>query len=227
MKTLLALALSVFATTSARADVPLGPQPPAPPVAKVEAAPAAAAATKIVYVEVPAPVETVKQANKDEQTKEKASGWAAPSGRRLLHGFRLGYNHISNFNAKTREGDMSIKDEFKLKTPHSMILGYEAFYRIIGHSWLNVLLVGNVSVAGLEQSKVIPTASGLIGAEFNESFQLGVGINVTPDPQSPTHMMAAIGWTPRTGGIYTPVHFYFIPDTEGNHRAGATVGVTW
>ena len=46
-----------------------------------------------------------------------------------------------------------------------MILGYEGFYRIIGHSWLNVLMVGNVTVAGLEQSKFIPSASGLLGLE--------------------------------------------------------------
>ena len=73
----------------------------------------------------------------------------------------------------------------------------------------------------------IPTTSGLIGAELNQSFQLGVGVNLTPDKQAPTHMIAAIGWTPRVGSIYTPVHFFFVPDPAGNHRTGATVGVTW
>ena len=108
-----------------------------------------------------------------------------------------------------------------------LLLGYEGFYRIIGHSWLNVLMVGNVTVAGLEQSKFIPAASGLIGFEFDKSFQLGVGINATPDTESPTHMIAAAGWTPHVGSIQTPVHFFFIPDTERNHRMGATVGMTW
>ena len=108
-----------------------------------------------------------------------------------------------------------------------MILGYEAMYRIVGHSWLNVILVGNLSIAGLEQSRFIPTASGLIGAEINQSFQLGVGVNLTPDEQAPSHMIAAAGWTPKVGSIYTPVHVFFVPDPAGNHRSGVTVGVTW
>jgi hypothetical protein len=29
------------------------------------------------------------------------------------------------------------------------------------------------------------------------------------------------------GSIQTPIHFFFVPDTEGNHRMGATVGMTW
>ena len=90
----------------------------------------------------------------------------------------------------------SLKKEFGLKSPNMMLLGYEGFYRIVGHSWLNVLMVGNVTVAGLEQSKFIPAASGLLGFEFNSSFQLGVGVNLTPDPQAPSHMIAAAGWTP-------------------------------
>ena len=101
------------------------------------------------------------------------------------------------------------------------------FYRIIGHSWLNVLMVGNITIAGLEQSKFIPAASGLIGFEFDRSFQLGVGVNLTPDPDGPSHMIAAAGWTPQVGAIQTPLHFFFVPDTEGNHRMGATIGMTW
>ena len=121
----------------------------------------------------------------------------------------------------------SIGKEFGLKSPNMMLLGYEGFYRIVGHSWLNVLMVGNVTIAGLEQSKFIPAASGLLGFEFDRSFQLGVGVNVTPDPEAPTHMIAAAGWTPKVGSIQTPVHFFFVPDTERNHRMGATVGMTW
>jgi hypothetical protein len=82
-------------------------------------------------------------------------------------------------------------------------------------------------VAGLEQSRFIPAASGIIGAEINQSFQLGIGVNLTPDEISPSHMILAAGWTPKVGSIYTPVHFFFVPDADGNHRTGATIGVTW
>jgi len=58
----------------------------------------------------------------------------------------------------------------------------------------------------------VDNAVGLIGAEFNESFQLGIGVNVTPDPDAPTHAIIAAGWTPRVGSIHTPVHFFFVPE---------------
>jgi hypothetical protein len=154
-------------------------------------------------------------------------GWHRPAGRRFSHGFRLGWTYIQNYDKATRDNGMSIKEEFKLKTPNMMLLGYEGFYRIVGHSWLNVLMVGNVSVAGLEQSKFIPAASGLIGFEIDRSFQLGVGVNLTPDPQAPSHMIAAAGWTPRVGAIQTPLHFFYVPDAAGNNRMGATIGMNW
>jgi hypothetical protein len=171
------------------------------------------------------------------EEEKKDEGWTRPPGERFLHGIRIGWTYVQNFETKNREGDapgemVSVKEKFGLKTPHMMLLGYEGMYRIVGHSWLNVVMVGNVTVAGLEQSKFIPAASGLIGAEFNQSFQLGVGVNVTPDPDAPTHAIIAAGWTPRVGSIHTPVHFFFVPEPstngmKGNNRIGATVGVTW
>lgn len=174
------------------------------------------------YTAAPQPAEPALVADTGDDT-----GWKRPVGRRFMHGFRLGWTYLFNMEKPTRENGMSLADEFGLKTPNMMLLGYEGFYRIVGHSWLNVLMVGNVTVAGLEQSKFIPAASGLIGFEFDRSFQLGVGVNITPDPEAPTHMIAAAGWTPRVGSIQTPVHFFFVPDTERNHRMGATVGMTW
>ena len=177
----------------------------------------------------------VPSTDPDQPTDE---GWQRPPGQRFLHGIRIGWTYIMNFETKNRAGEndgdemQSVKDKYGLKTPNMMLIGYEGMYRIVGHSWLNVVMVGNVTVAGLEQSKFIPAASGLIGAEFNESFQLGVGVNVTPDPDAPTHAIIAAGWTPRVGSIHTPVHLFFVPEPstngeKGNHRMGATVGVTW
>jgi hypothetical protein len=40
-------------------------------------------------------------------------------------------------------------------------------------------------------------------------------------------MIVAAGWTPKVGSIHTPVHFFFVPDTEHNHRMGATIGMSW
>jgi len=169
------------------------------------------------------------------------TGWHRPAGERFTSGFRLGWMYLANFDAKNRVGDngqmTSLKDQYGLKNPNMFLLGYEGFYRVIGHSWLNVLMVGNVSVAGLDQSKFIPTGSGLLGFEINRSFELGVGVNLIPDAQSPSHMIVAAGWTPRVGAIQTPIHFFYIPDSagtdamgntlKGNSRMGATVGMNW
>ena len=215
-------ALTTLASTAAADEAPApAPVPTATPavvVVTTQTQPAAAPAPTTVATAQPAPASVTEQSD---------DGWKQPVGRRFMHGFRLGYMALMNYDRPNREGGMSLKDELGLKTPHMMLLGYEGFYRMIGHSWLNVLLVGNVTVAGLEQSKFIPAASGLIGFEFDQSFQLGVGVNLTPDTQQPSHMIVAGGWTPKVGAIHTPVHFFFVPDTEKNHRVGVTVGVTW
>lgn len=215
-------ALTTLASTAAADEAPApAPVPTATPavvVVTTQTQPAAAPAPTTVATAQPAPTSVTEQSD---------DGWKQPVGRRFMHGFRLGYMALMNYDRPNREGGMSLKDELGLKTPHMMLLGYEGFYRMIGHSWLNVLLVGNVTVAGLEQSKFIPAASGLIGFEFDQSFQLGVGVNLTPDTQQPSHMIVAGGWTPKVGAIHTPVHFFFVPDTEKNHRVGVTVGVTW
>jgi len=229
MKTVLA-ALLVTATATATAFAQPAPEPAAPsepPPAAPAIATTTAPAPAPSPAAAPAPVATATAPAPAADLTDQDDGWTRPVGRRFLHGFRLGWIYLYNYDKPTRSNGMSLKDEFDLRTPNMLLLGYEGFYRIIGHSWLNVLMVGNVTVAGLEQSKFIPAASGLIGFEFDKSFQLGVGINATPDTESPTHMIAAAGWTPHVGSIQTPVHFFFIPDTERNHRMGATVGMTW
>ncbi len=206
------------APTSATASisyVPAGAPLPASPAAPAPAAPAPSAPAA-----APPPDEGRPQ-------------WATPRSDRLvdqkfLHGFRLGYAYVANSERPIDSlGGHSLKERIDMKTPHSFLLGYEGMTRMVGHSWLNVILVGNVIVAGLEQSKVYPTANGLLGFEIDNSFQLGVGASVTPLKGQEAHAIVAGGWTPRAGSFYVPVHAFFIPDVEGLHRTGVTTGVTW
>jgi hypothetical protein len=146
----------------------------------------------------------------------------------VLHGFRLGYGYVMNYDQPlSGTGGKSLKEVAGLRTPSHFLLGYEVMYRVVSHSWLNVLLLGNAMIAGIEQSKFLPSANLLIGAEIRNSFQIGVGANLSPLKGSEAHVIAAAGWTPRVGSVYTPVHFYFIPDVDGVHRMGATTGVTF
>jgi len=231
MKTVLALLVSLTAVAAAQ---PAPPATDAPPpcnqpctiqpggqIPVVVVAPPAAPVAVAAAQPVPALPTTLTADDADD------NGWHAPVGRRFSHGFRVGGMLVSNYDKMTRLDGKSLKDEFGLKSPFMMLLGYEAFYRIVGHSWLNVLMVGNVTVAGLEQSKFIPSASGLLGFEFNRSFQLGIGVNVLPDSEAPSHAVFAAGWTPMAGSIQVPIHFFFMPDPDGNHRTGATIGMNW
>jgi hypothetical protein len=237
MKTILAALLALTAASTAYAqpaDAPAGAPtsdccaqhtggPPTPPPAAPEPE---AQQVAVLAPDTQGPVGGVAAPSEDDE------GWHRPVGRRFLHGFRLGWTYLYHMDDRKTRMDsagnpISLGEKYGLKSPNMMLLGYEGFYRIVGHSWLNVLMVGNVTVAGLEQSKFIPAASGLIGFEFDRSFQVGVGVNLTPDPDAPSHMIAAAGWTPAVGSIQTPLHFFFVPDTEGNHRMGATIGMTW
>jgi hypothetical protein len=226
----LAAVLFTFATAATAYAQP-GPDQPSDCCTQTEGQALQEPSRPVAAAQPPGYVPTTDPEMRDE-------GWVRPPGQRFLHGIRIGWTYLMNFDVANRTNEeeggpmVSIKEKYGLKTPNMMLIGYEGMYRIVGHSWLNVVMVGNVTVAGLEQSKFIPAASGLIGAEFNESFQLGVGVNVTPDPDAPTHAIIAAGWTPRVGSIHTPVHFFFVPEPStngqpGNHRMGATVGVTW
>jgi hypothetical protein len=147
----------------------------------------------------------------------------------LLHGFRLGYVFVANYDEPIDpdDPDSSLRARNDLQNPHQFLLGYEVMNRMAGSGWLNVLLIGNFSVTGLEQSKLFPSANLLLGFELDRSFQAGVGINLMPVDDKPAHMIVAAGWTPRTGDVYLPLHVFLIPDIDGNHRLGTTFGVNW
>lgn len=241
MKTVLAavLALTVATTTASAQPAPPAPSEDCCPKPEGEAQPQPQEAQpqpqpQLAPQQVAVLAPDTQTSPTDVAAPSDDDGWKRPVGRRFMHGFRLGWTYLFKMNDSrylthtNDDGNMvTIGEKYGLKSPNMMLLGYEGFYRIVGHSWLNVLMVGNVTVAGLEQSKFIPAASGLIGFEFNRAFQLGVGVNLTPDPDAPSHMIAAAGWTPYVGSIQTPVHFFFVPDPAGNHRTGATIGMTW
>jgi hypothetical protein len=152
-----------------------------------------------------------------------------PFVERMLHGFRLGYMYVANYDVDidgAGPGE-SLEDELDMRSPHHILLGYEVQRRMVGHSWLNVLLIGNILISGMEQSKFYPSANVLIGFEFEQSFQLGIGPNLTPHRDKAAHIVFAAGWTPRVGSFHVPVHVFYVPDVDRQHRSGITFGVNW
>ncbi len=222
---ILVLAVALLGSRVAQADASgfdePAPAPPAPP-------PAQAQAKVTVEASLPAPYTPLPPGVPADRPTPAAKPEESLRDRRLLHGMRLGYLFVNEYDKKLEGlGGQSLKDRVNLRSPHQFLVGYEAFYRMMGHSWLNVLLVGNVMVGGLEQSRFFPSANALLGFEIDNSFQLGVGVNVTPLKGSEAHTIVAAGWTPRVGGFYVPVHAFFVPDVDGAHRMGITTGVTF
>lgn len=208
---------------------PQPPPPPAPPPAAFPRPPGYVARVPALPSQgegAPPPSAVPGQPSGRDGAAQAADGPAPVT--KFLHGFRVGYGLTLNHDTKVESlrGE-SLADRTGMRSPHHFLIGYEAFYRLVGHSWLNVILVGNGMIAGLEQSKFFPSGNFLLGAELANSFQVGAGINVSPVRGSEAHMIIAAGWTPRVGSFYVPVHGFFIHDIDGVHRTGMTTGVTW
>jgi hypothetical protein len=221
------------ATTPANVAAP--PTATASPTAQALPAlppPQSTTVTVTTETNAPTPHPTNASANEppdaDKSSSESEKKRDRLVDQKFLHGFRLGYAYVANYDKAVDSLDkQSLKDRVDMKTPHSFLIGYEGVARMVGHSWLNVILVGNLMVAGLEQSKFFPTGNALLGFEIDNSFQVGVGASLTPLKGQEGHSIIAAGWTPRVGSFYVPVHAFFIPDVDGLHRTGVTTGVTW
>jgi len=100
-----------------------------------------------------------------------------------------------------------------------------------GGDWLDLLFIENVTISGLEQSVMVPSANALVGFEINNALQVAVGANVTiydpADDGNYIHLVSAIGWTQAAGRFSVPVHLIYIPDINGYYRIAATTGVNW
>lgn len=142
-----------------------------------------------------------------------------------LHGVRLGYAYVN-----TPPDDLKVAEASGLEVnPNYALIGYELNQRIDGGSWLNLLFVQNVMLAGMNQSMVRPQANALIGFDVETLAELGVGVNWNPlDPHGrPIHLVTAVGATPLVGNMNVPIHVTWIPDLEDYWRFGVTLGVNW
>jgi hypothetical protein len=146
----------------------------------------------------------------------------------FLHGFRIGYLTIMDLDGQVApDSAETYGDRYGIRSAHMFMLGYEAAWRMIGYDWLNILLIGNVLIAGLEQSRFFPSANLLLGFEIAELTQLGIGASFTPTKDEPAHMVFAAGFTPLIGSFYVPLHVFFVPDIDGHHKLGVTLGVNF
>lgn len=132
----------------------------------------------------------------------------------IRHGARIGY-------AYTRDD--------RLAAPHLAVMGYEVCQEVRGGEGLDVLMVGNVSISGINQSVALPSASALLGVELSDALQLGVGPSLRwgAGEADALHMIVAAGWTAEAGALRVPLHAAWIPDVAGRDSYVLTTGVTF
>ena len=103
-------------------------------------------------------------------------------------GMRFGYNYAN----KADESD-------RLESPHMFAIGFEMQQTMDGDAWLDLLFIQNLTISGLDQSVLLPSANVLVGFEIKDALQLAVGANATiVDPSDENHyfhLVSAIGWT--------------------------------
>jgi hypothetical protein len=135
-------------------------------------------------------------------------------------GMRFGYNYLNN----------GAENEH-LSSPHMFAIGFELQETMNGDSWLDILFIQNVTISGLDQSVLLPSANALVGFEIQDAFQLAVGANVTvydpADEGNLFHLVTAVGWTQDAGVFSVPLHLVYIPDVNGYFRVAVTTGVNW
>ena len=135
-------------------------------------------------------------------------------------GIRFGYNYAN----KADESD-------RLQSPHMFAIGFELQQTMDGDSWLDLLFIQNLTISGLDQSVVLPSANALVGFEIQDALQLAVGANVTvvdpSDENHYVHLVTAVGWTQDAGIFSVPVHLVFVPDVNDYYRVAVTTGINW
>ena len=142
-------------------------------------------------------------------------------------GIRFGYVYANDAHLPDKETG----EESKLHSPHMFTMGFEMQQAMPGGDWLDVLFIQNVSLSGLDQSIISPSARVLIGFEIDKAIQIAVGPNLSlHDPAGEDkfiHLIAAIGYTMDAGVFSVPVHLSFIPDVNNYWATAVTTGVNW
>jgi len=165
---------------------------------------------------VAAPV--MAQTTAAESTEKKK--WTKRSG------LRIGYVFANKADKPDADGS-----ESKLSSPHMFTMGFELQQCMPGGDWLDVLFIQNVSVTGLDQSVISPSARVLVGFEIDKSIQLAVGPQLSfHDPSGEdnhVHLTAAVGYTLDAGVFSVPVHLSFVPDVNDYWSTAVTTGVNW
>src|SRR5262245_36686511 len=112
------ISLTLAITTAARAEGPVAPPlpPPAPPSEPTPPPPPVGSSSSVRL--------TYESTKVDRPAEPPVT--RSPDDFSLLHGFRLGYGYVANYDQPVEAFDgKSLKDKAGLRSPHHFLIGYE------------------------------------------------------------------------------------------------------
>lgn len=174
---------------------------------------AAEATTLTPPTEEPAPAPAPAPAPKFSEMY----GRKAPAGfDGVRHGFRAGYVYANR-----------AEDSGLFSSPHLFSIGYEGEVVIASGEGIDFMMVPNITLLGLNQGVLLPSANGLIGLSFYDTIKVGVGANITPVGYSWVNMVAAVAFVPTVGKLQLPMALSYVPSETDHFRVGLSLGVNW
>ena len=172
-----------------------------------DSAPAPAPTTESAPAPAPAPVPKFTEI----YGRKAAAGFDG-----IRHGFRAGYVYANN-----------AEQSGLLRSPHLFSLGYEGEVLIASGEGIDFMMVPNITLLGLNQGVLLPSANGLIGLSFYDTIKVGVGANITPVGSSWVNMVAAVAFVPTVGKLQLPMALSYIPSESDHFRVGLSLGINW
>ena len=140
----------------------------------------------------------------------------------MYNGFRVGAIAITG-------GVSDAMKERGMEWPMTTVIGVETVQRIRASQKLHFIVVGNLLAGGFDQNFFFVNANGAVGLDINETVQLGMGVNLTPGSESGlSHAVYFASYSyPLDKGVFMPITFTAVPDKEGHHRFGLSIGFNW
>ena len=142
-----------------------------------------------------------------------------PSVEKWVHHVSLGYQY------------RTLVSEENFTSPHCSVLQYGAVFSLSENSNLNAFIEPSLSIVGLNQSVIQPSASMVLGFQLGQFFKIGSGPTVaTRDDQDNTffpQILVEASFLLHIDQSTIPIKFGYVPTSHGLTQYQLILGYTW
>lgn len=142
-----------------------------------------------------------------------------PSAKKWVHNVSLGYQY------------RTLVSEENFTFPHCSVLQYGAGFTLSENSTLNAFVEPSISIVGLNQSVIQPSASMILGFQLGDFFKIGSGPTVsTRDDQDDTffpQILVEASFLLHIAQSTIPIKVGYVPTSHGLTQYQLILGYTW